>query len=337
MPLPPQETRIPGASLAAAPPPPAEPDYAPADHSAPAPYVPPTPRSPMDDAPGDAGSEPAWGGYAPQSTPGIPEPRRPEEPQHPVNTPEQEHPVEQPERAGGSAAVSASASVPTANRIAPEEIVQPAPAAAPRVYGRPVQPEPETADAEPQGYQSESNGYDRPATVAPLPDFGNGHSPFGESGRSAPVNGVKPQSAPSAPARDEDGPAYPQAPASYGDETGAAEPGPGTADYWPAPDADRRADFPSAEFPGTEQDFRQGDQRFAEDPRFPEDQRFPADQGFPEDQRFPEQAPGPGLPAGPALPGSGLPPRPGLRRPALPRRSAGERPAPELAAVRPGR
>ena len=293
----------------------------------------------MDDAPGDAGSEPAWGGYAPQSTPGIPEPRRPEEPQHPMNTPEQEHPVEQPERAGGSAAVSASASVPTANRIAPEEIVQPAPAAAPRVYGRPVQPEPETADAEPQGYQSESNGYDRPATVAPLPDFGNGHSPFGESGRRHRSTGSS-RSRRRARRRA----------TRTARRTRRHRPPTATRPVRPSPSRHRRllagprrrpaCGLPAGGVPRHGAGLPPGRPAVRRGPALPRGPAVPGRPGLPAGPALPG-GPGlparPGLPAGPALPGSGLPPRPGLRRPALPRRSAGERPAPELAAVRPGR
>jgi hypothetical protein len=120
VPLPPQEARIPGASLAASPP---------ADFAPPAPFAAPGDQPSYGepaghDAPGDA-----WGAEVAQAgAPAVP------------------HPRTSPESTGGEsgASISASASVPVASRVMPptdQGLHQSAiPTPQPRVYGRPSQP-----------------------------------------------------------------------------------------------------------------------------------------------------------------------------------------------------
>ncbi|WBB93676.1 hypothetical protein [Verrucosispora sp. WMMC514] len=118
VPLPPQEQRVPGASLAATPP---------ADFAQPPPFT--------DDPAGSAGG-PAWGQPEPRhdesQSPAIPAPR---------TSPEAEGRPASP--AGGG--VAASASVPLSSRVMPpaDHPARPAgsPAPQPRVYGRPARTE----------------------------------------------------------------------------------------------------------------------------------------------------------------------------------------------------
>lgn len=118
VPLPPQETRVPGASLAASPP---------ADYVPPAPYGEPAGRDGGYEAeqPGDG-----WGAEA-QSAAAAAIP-------HPRTSPEGQAGGE----AGGS--ITASASVPLSSRVMPptDQALRPAamPAPQPRVYGRPAHP-----------------------------------------------------------------------------------------------------------------------------------------------------------------------------------------------------
>ncbi|GIJ33647.1 hypothetical protein ACIBQ2_20060 [Micromonospora sediminimaris] len=139
VPLPPQEQRVPGASLAATPP---------ADFAQPTPFTDDPagpPGRPVADQP--AGG-PAWG---------HPEPRH-DEPQSPVipaprTSPEAEGRAAPP--AGGG--VAASASVPLSSRVMPpaDHAVRPtgSPAPQPRVYGRPARPEHTEEPAQEHGEQ----------------------------------------------------------------------------------------------------------------------------------------------------------------------------------------
>ncbi|BCL14976.1 LppU/SCO3897 family protein [Micromonospora sagamiensis] len=126
VPLPPQEARVPGASLAASPP---------ADYAPPAPFAAPADQPPYGEQAGRDGGYDApqpgdgWGAEAAQaSAPAIP------------------HPRTSPEPTGGDAggSVSASASVPVSSRVMPpadQALHQPSmPAPQPRVYGRPARP-----------------------------------------------------------------------------------------------------------------------------------------------------------------------------------------------------
>ncbi|MCZ7440523.1 hypothetical protein O7598_29310 [Micromonospora sp. WMMC241] len=122
VPLPAQGQRVPGAALAASPP---------ADH--PAAQFGPDEREPQAYEPerGDAGWGTARSGH--------------EEPQSPAGPV-----VPGPRTSPEAGAVSASASVPVASRVAPpsDQPVHPTgtPAPQPRVYGRPARPEPEETD-----------------------------------------------------------------------------------------------------------------------------------------------------------------------------------------------
>ncbi|MEV4540269.1 hypothetical protein [Micromonospora echinaurantiaca] len=132
VPLPPQEQRVPGASLAAAPP---------ADYTPPAQFAPEQPAYAEQSA-REAGA-PAYereqAGWAPAGS-------RHEEPQSPAGpvVPAPRTSPEAAEPAAGS--VSASAAVPLASRVMPpaDEALRPAgtPTPQPRVYGRPARPEP---------------------------------------------------------------------------------------------------------------------------------------------------------------------------------------------------
>ncbi|MGK5677065.1 LppU/SCO3897 family protein, partial [Micromonospora sp. URMC 106] len=149
VPLPPQEQRVPGASLAAAPP---------------ADYVPPAPFAPEQSAregglPAYEQEQPSWAQAGsrhdePQATAGpmVPAPRTSPESGGRAAVPAPEG----AEAAAGS--VSASAAVPLASRVMPptDQALRPGgtPAPQPRVYGRPARPEP--AD-EPE--QDEPNGH----------------------------------------------------------------------------------------------------------------------------------------------------------------------------------
>ncbi|MEV0324866.1 hypothetical protein AB0H63_00235 [Micromonospora echinospora] len=150
VPLPPQEARVPGASLAAS---------LPADYAPPAPFAPPADQPPYGEPAGresgyDAQPGDGWGAEAAQAgAQGIP------------------HPRTSPESIGGDAggSVSASASVPVSNRVAPpadQALQQPSmPAPQPRVYGRPARP----ADGPDQ---AEHGGQPEPHRFGPDGDTG---------------------------------------------------------------------------------------------------------------------------------------------------------------------
>lgn len=200
VPLPPQEQRVPGAALAAAPP---------------ADYVPPAQYSPAAEA---AEREPQ--GYEPERAGNWGETSH-EKPQSPAG-PVVPAPRTSPE-SGTPGHVSASASVPLASRVMPptDQSLRPAatPAPQPRVYGRPVPPEPEEAPGHdaPSGYPGEAARFDEPgpragepehpatpsgyAEAAPAPSSPAGPPPFppgvpsfmDPAANNRPVNGVHPQ------------------------------------------------------------------------------------------------------------------------------------------------
>ncbi|MBQ1074201.1 hypothetical protein KBX06_13675 [Micromonospora sp. C31] len=165
VPLPPQEQRVPGASLAAAPP---------TDYGPPAQFAPEQPG--RDDArPAYEQEQPAWARAGsrhdePQSPAGpvVPAPRTSPESggRAAVPSPEAADP------AAGS--VSASASVPLASRVMPptDQGLRPAgsPAPQPRVYGRPARPEPadEPEQDAPIGHRPDHS---------PAPHYGQGPDP----------------------------------------------------------------------------------------------------------------------------------------------------------------
>lgn len=182
VPLPPQPTRVPGASLAASPPPGdfplahvGHPGVAAPDHfggqpsgQAQVPWTPenspghgaqsrpvaratvPSPRLPHDAAPGNQGDN-----FAPFATTGAAPAGHATVPSADASMSAAQNTTPTPEpaeaRPSGVATVSASASVPTANRIAPPADYNPQPASAPRsrVYGRPATEPP--ADPAPYG------------------------------------------------------------------------------------------------------------------------------------------------------------------------------------------
>ncbi|MGY0007809.1 LppU/SCO3897 family protein [Micromonospora sp. I033] len=167
VPLPPQEQRVPGAALAAAPPA----DYAPFE---------PGDRNPQAYEPEQA-ADAGWGTPAPAH----------EEPQSPAG-PVVPGPRTSPE-AGAGGAVSASASVPTASRVTPPAD-QPlpttgGPAPQPRVYGRPARPEPEEAPG-----QDGPHGFPEPGPQSRADESGRPHG-FADA---PPVHSAPPSS-PSAP------------------------------------------------------------------------------------------------------------------------------------------
>ncbi|MFD6567614.1 hypothetical protein [Micromonospora profundi] len=170
VPLPPQEQRVPGASLAAAPP---------ADYAPPAQY-PPIPEQPAyaeRDIPEPAAqyeAEPAgWGRAedAPAAGAMVPSPRTSPE----SGAGRASVPVPDAASAAGAAGrASASASVPLASRVMPpaDQAMRPASTSAPqpRVYGRPAQAEPENEpdQSAPEAFQADP-GSERPGT----PDWRN--------------------------------------------------------------------------------------------------------------------------------------------------------------------
>ena len=145
VPLPPQEQRVPGASLAAAPPA----DYAPPQAQfAPIPEQPAYAEREDPDAAGQYEAEPAgWGraGDAPASGGAmVPAPRTSPE----SGAGRAVVPASEADSADGAAArATASASVPLASRVMPptDQAIRPTGTATPqpRVYGRPARPEPE--------------------------------------------------------------------------------------------------------------------------------------------------------------------------------------------------
>ena len=152
VPLPPQEQRVPGASLAAAPPA----DYAPPQAQfAPIPEQPAYAEREAPDAAGQYEAEPAgWGraGDAPASGGAmVPAPRTSPE----SGAGRAVVPASEADSADGAAArATASASVPLASRVMPptDQAIRPTGTATPqpRVYGRPARPEPEN-EPEPEG------------------------------------------------------------------------------------------------------------------------------------------------------------------------------------------
>ncbi|MEV0154170.1 hypothetical protein AB0H57_10580 [Micromonospora sp. NPDC050686] len=236
VPLPPQEQRVPGASLAAAPP---------ADYQPPAQYG-PFEQPGRDDA-GHPSDQAGWPG---------PETSR-DEPQSPA-APLVPGPRTSPE--AGSASASGSASVPMASRVLPPAD-QPLPGGnpppQPRVYGRPARPEPddEPGQGEPgheHGGQPRFDDQARPpaarayAAAAAIPAgpsappaFPPGMPAFADpAGDNRPVNGVRPHA-------DE----------RPGDPYRAAAPVDGTQPYGQPPVGDQQhhqAGFSPA-FPGPQQ------------------------------------------------------------------------------------
>ncbi|WP_370518285.1 hypothetical protein [Micromonospora sp. AMSO31t] len=196
VPLPPQEQRVPGAALAAAPP---------ADYASFTPGGEPGDRNPQAYEPEPA-ADAGWGAPGPAH----------EEPQSPAG-PVVPGPRTSPE-AGAGGAVSASASVPMTSRVTPPAD-QPLPTSGnagpqPRVYGRPARPEPEEAPGQdgPNGFgepvphprtdeSDRAHGYAEappmhsapPSSPAGPPPFPPGVPSFvDQPGNSRPVNGVHP-------------------------------------------------------------------------------------------------------------------------------------------------
>ncbi|MGC5285851.1 LppU/SCO3897 family protein [Micromonospora sp. DT231] len=164
VPLPPQEQRVPGASLAAAPPS----DYAPQAQFAPIPEQPAYAERETPDAPAQYEADPAgWGRAedAPASGAVVPAPRTSPE----SGAGRAVVPVSDAESAAGAAAARASASVPLASRVMPptDQAIRPTGTATPqpRVYGRPARPEPEN-EPEPEPFQVDA-GADR----QPVPEW----------------------------------------------------------------------------------------------------------------------------------------------------------------------
>ncbi|MDG4803895.1 hypothetical protein [Micromonospora sp. WMMD980] len=187
VPLPAQGQRVPGAALAASPP---------ADHPAAAPFGAGEPEH------ADAG----WG----TSRSGHEEPQSPAGPVVPG-----------PRTSPEAGAVTASASVPVASRVAPptDQPVHPTGSSTPqpRVYGRPARPEPEESDG-----PDDAHGYPGHADPAAFggpqsrPDEGPGHP--GSPSRSDDGHGY-----PASPSRPDDVHGYPGSPSRSDD----GYPGPG--------------------------------------------------------------------------------------------------------------
>ncbi|MEV1146714.1 hypothetical protein AB0I76_24090, partial [Micromonospora sp. NPDC049799] len=141
VPLPRQEQRVPGASLAASPP---------ADYAPPAQYAPVSGQPAHVEPSGREGGATA---YEPEQHWGLGAPRH-DEPQSPAGpvvpaprtSPESAGRASMPAAGGEGGSISASASVPLASRVMPptDQALRPGgtPAPQPRVYGRPARPEP---------------------------------------------------------------------------------------------------------------------------------------------------------------------------------------------------
>ncbi|MFG1886565.1 hypothetical protein ACGFIR_01670, partial [Micromonospora sp. NPDC049051] len=170
VPLPPQEQRVPGASLAAA--------AGPGDFAPPAQFAPEQPGPPA-----YGQEQPAWAQAGsrhdePQSPAGpvVPAPRTSPEAggRAGVASPEAAEP--------GAGSVSASASVPMASRVMPpaDQDLRPGgtPAPQPRVYGRPTRPEPadEPEHDDPNAHRPDQ-GPDPRFDQGPDPRFGQGPDP----------------------------------------------------------------------------------------------------------------------------------------------------------------
>ncbi|MEU5780024.1 LppU/SCO3897 family protein [Micromonospora lupini] len=157
VPLPPQEQRVPGASLAAAPPT----DYAPSTQYPPIPEQPAYAERDTPDAAAPYEAEPTGWGRAEEasaSAASVPAPRTSPE----AGAGRAVVPVSDAESAASAASrASASASVPLASRVMPptDQAMRPTSAATPqpRVYGRPARPEPdnEPEQAAPEAFQAD--------------------------------------------------------------------------------------------------------------------------------------------------------------------------------------
>lgn len=171
VPLPPQEQRVPGASLAAAPP---------ADYTPPAQFAPEQPAYAEQSA--REGGAPAYEREQPGWAPAGSRHDEPQSPAGPV-VPAPRTSPEGAEPAAGS--VSASAAVPLASRVMPptDQALRPAgtPAPQPRVYGRPARPEPadepEPAEQDPMRAEHAPPRFD----PAPEPRFDD-RAPGGPNG-----------------------------------------------------------------------------------------------------------------------------------------------------------
>ncbi|SCE86453.1 hypothetical protein [Micromonospora mirobrigensis] len=259
VPLPPQEQRVPGASLAAAPP---------ADYPVPAQYS-PFEQPGRDDAgrgyPTEQGGD-AWGGAdaardEPQSPAGPPVPG-------PRTSPESGR-ASVPGADANAGIASASASVPMASRVTPptDQPLHPGgnQPPQPRVYGRPARPEPEQDESEQdesgheQGQQQHFDDQDRPpatrayAAAVPVPSgppappaFPTGMPNFADpAGNNRPMNGTRPHATDEHP----------------GDPYGAGRPLDGTQPYGqPAVGEQHQGGFPPA-FPGGQQNAFPGGQQ----------------------------------------------------------------------------
>ncbi|MFG3553991.1 hypothetical protein ACGGAQ_06350 [Micromonospora sp. NPDC047557] len=168
VPLPPQEQRVPGASLAAAPPA----DYAPSTQYPPIPEQPAYAEREAPEAAAQYEADPAGWGRAEEasaSAAAVPAPRTSPE----SGAGRAVVPVSDAESAASAAnRASASASVPLASRVMPpaDQAMRPTSAATPqpRVYGRPARPEPdnEPEQAAPEAFQAD------PAPERPgMPDW----------------------------------------------------------------------------------------------------------------------------------------------------------------------
>ncbi|MEV4654679.1 hypothetical protein [Micromonospora sp. NPDC049301] len=302
VPLPPQEQRVPGASLAAAPP---------ANYAPPAQYasVPEQPayaeRENPDAAAQYEAEQTGWGRAeeAPAAGAMVPAPRTSPE----AGAGRAVVPVPEAESAAGAAGrASASASVPLASRVMPptDEVVRPAgaPAPQPRVYGRPSRPEPENEpeQAAPEAFQADQ-GPERQSA----PDW-----PNAPERQAAPdwQNGPDRQSAPE----------WPNAP-----ERQAAPDWPNAPERPAAPDWQNAPERPAAP------DWQNGPERQGvpawggeapPEPRFDDRDRPAAPNGFGEAASAPPAFP-PGVPSFVDTPGSNRPvngvrPQAGAERPA---------------------
>ncbi|MFI1196096.1 hypothetical protein ACH4T9_22985 [Micromonospora sp. NPDC020750] len=208
VPLPPQEQRVPGASLAAAPP---------ADYLPPAQFTPEIEPSGREGGPSAyeselAGADNGWGRAEepqPPAGPVVPAPRMSPEGQASaraaVSLPEAGEPA-----AGAPGSVSASASVPLTSRVTPptdQGRPSDTPAPQPRVYGRPTRPEPveEPEQAEGQGFYPDPNPphrFDEPGPQGHFDEHGpqvrfdepSPHGRFDEAGQHGRFDEPGPQS-----------------------------------------------------------------------------------------------------------------------------------------------
>ncbi|MEU7617079.1 hypothetical protein AB0B27_13430 [Micromonospora rifamycinica] len=226
VPLPPQEQRVPGASLAAAPP---------------ADYVPPAQHGGPVEQP--HGREAAgWGEQQPPSTAGPVLPAQRVAPES-EGAGRASVPAADGGDSGAVGRASASASVPTASRVAPpaDQGVRPGGPVVPqpRVYGRPARPEPadeaEEHDAPRPDHDSRFDEQDRPRFDGPgqqrfdgpeHPAFdGPERSRFDDQDRAHGFGGEAPSSAP---------PAFGGGIPAFADPAGSNRPMNGTRPHGPA-------------------------------------------------------------------------------------------------------